>query len=187
VKVGATATLAGISYDFGLSTVTRTRIMSLESHNRYFQKGYGRPPGLKSIPNPQADEAVVLEDFFTVDFLMPLHPIVLDISRKFRVQLHQLTLNAIIQIGKFICAVTSCGGCPTADVFAHHYQLHYRHKKVHLQGCKTTLATQFGCISFHPSQFGNQAKLAPTCYEEQVDELLGWQLVLLQGVGRADG
>jgi hypothetical protein len=96
VKVGATATLAGISYDFGLSTVTRTRIMSLESHNRYFQKGYGRPPGLKSIPNPQADEAVVLEDFFTVDFLMPLHPIVLDISRKFRVQLHQLTLNAII-------------------------------------------------------------------------------------------
>jgi hypothetical protein len=46
-------------------------------------------------------------------------------------------------------------------VFAHHYELHYQNKKVHLQGCETTIAAQFGCISFHPSRFGNRAKLAP--------------------------
>jgi hypothetical protein len=70
-------------------------------------------------------------------------------------------LNAIVQIDKFIWAITSCGGHPTADVFAHHYELHYQNKKVHLEGSETTLAAQFHCISFHPSQFGNRAKLTP--------------------------
>jgi hypothetical protein len=69
--------------------------------------------------------------------------------------------NAIVQIGKFIWAITSCGGRPTADVFAHHYELHYQNKNVHLQGSATTLAAQFVCISFHPSRFGNWVKLAP--------------------------
>jgi hypothetical protein len=42
VKVGVVAALAGISYDFGMSTVTRTRIRSLESYGRYFPKeGFG--------------------------------------------------------------------------------------------------------------------------------------------------
>jgi hypothetical protein len=75
--------------------------------------------------------------------------------------LHQLTPNAIVQIGRFIWAVTSCGGCPTTDVFAQHYELHYQNKKVHLEGSETTLAAQFGCISFHPSWFECQAKLTP--------------------------
>jgi hypothetical protein len=51
-------------------------------------------------------------------------------------------LNAIVQIGKFIWAVTSCGGRPTADVFAQHYELYYQHKKIHLEGCETTLTMQ---------------------------------------------
>jgi hypothetical protein len=61
-------------------------------------------------------------------------------------QLHHLSLNAIIEIRKFICAVTSCGSHPTANVFAQHYELHYQNKKkkIHLEGCETTLAAQFG-------------------------------------------
>jgi hypothetical protein len=31
--------------------------------------------------------------------------------------------------------------------------------KNHLEGCETTLAAQFGCITFHPSHYGGQAKL----------------------------
>jgi hypothetical protein len=38
VKVGVAAALAGISYDFGLLTVTRARVRSLESYNHYFLK-----------------------------------------------------------------------------------------------------------------------------------------------------
>jgi hypothetical protein len=59
------------------------------------------------------------------------------------VQLHHLTPNAIVQISKFIWAVTSCRGRLTADVFAQHYEMHYQNKKIHLEGCETTLAAQF--------------------------------------------
>jgi hypothetical protein len=69
--------------------------------------------------------------------------------------------NAIVQISKFIWDVTSCGGCPTADVFTHHYELHYQNKKIHLEESETTFTAQFGCISFHPSWFGNHSRLTP--------------------------
>jgi hypothetical protein len=52
------------------------------------------------------------------------------------VQLHHLTLNAIGQIGKFIWAITSCGGRSTAHVFVQYYELHYQNKKIHLEGAK---------------------------------------------------
>jgi hypothetical protein len=103
---------------------------------------------------------VVFEDFFAASLHMPSHPVLVDILSKFWVQLHQLTPNTIIQIGKFIWVVTSCRGHPTADVFTHHYELHYQNKKVLLHGFETTFTAQFGCISFHPSRFGNRAKLA---------------------------
>jgi hypothetical protein len=38
VKVGAAAALAGISYDFGPSTLTRIRIGSLESYEGFFRR-----------------------------------------------------------------------------------------------------------------------------------------------------
>jgi hypothetical protein len=40
--------------------------------------------------------------FFAAGLRMPSHPVLVDVLRKFCVQLHHLTLNAIIQIGKFI-------------------------------------------------------------------------------------
>jgi hypothetical protein len=83
---------------------------------------------------------MVFDDFFTAGLRMPPHPVLVDILRKFRVQLHQLTSNAI----------------------THHYELHYQNKKIHLAGCDTTLTAQFGCISFHPSRFGSQARLTLT-------------------------
>jgi hypothetical protein len=85
----------------------------------------------------------------------------LDILCNFWVQLHQLTPNAIIQISMFIWVVTYCGGRPTVDIFAYHYELHYQNKKIHLEWSDTTFAAQFGCISFHPPRFGNQARLTP--------------------------
>jgi hypothetical protein len=57
------------------------------------------------------------EDLFLVGLCMPQHLVLAEILHKFWVQLHQLTPNIVIQIGKFIWAVSSCGGNPTADVF----------------------------------------------------------------------
>jgi hypothetical protein len=102
VTAAAAAALAGISYDFEQSAITKTRLGSLESNTRYLLKGYGRPPSAESVPDPRANEAAVFEDFFIAGLHMPPHPVLVDILRKFLVQLHQLMLNAIVQIGKFI-------------------------------------------------------------------------------------
>jgi hypothetical protein len=125
VKIGAEAALAGISFDFGPSKVTKGCISNLESSSRCFPKGFAQPPGMELVPIPKEDETVVFEDFFAAGLHIPSHPVLLDIPHKFRVQLHQLTLNAIVQISKFIWAVTPYEGRPNAEVFAHHYELHY--------------------------------------------------------------
>jgi hypothetical protein len=68
LRVSAAAALARISYDFGPSTVTMVCLTSLENTDRYFSKGYGRPPGVESVPNPQTNKVVVFEDFLLSDF-----------------------------------------------------------------------------------------------------------------------
>jgi hypothetical protein len=85
--------------------------------------------------------------------LLP-HLVLAEILQKFRVRLHQLMPNAIVQIRKFIWAVSSYGGRPTTDVFAMHYELHYQQKKIKLEGSTNTLAGQFRCITFHLSRYG---------------------------------
>jgi hypothetical protein len=102
VKIEAEAALADISYDFGESGITKARITSLENIAHYFSKGYGRAPGAELVPDPHENEAVVFEDFFPAGLRMPPHPVLLDILRKFWVQLHQLTPNVIVQFSKFI-------------------------------------------------------------------------------------
>jgi tRNA A37 threonylcarbamoyladenosine synthetase subunit TsaC/SUA5/YrdC len=66
-----------------------------ENYARYFPKGYSGAPGAESVLEPHVNEAIVFEDFFTVGLRMPPHPVLSDILRKFRVQLHQLAPNAI--------------------------------------------------------------------------------------------
>jgi hypothetical protein len=100
----------------------------------YFLKGFDRALGAESVPDPREIEAVVFKDFFAVGLSIPPHPILLDILHKFHMQLCQLTPNAIVQIGKFVWGVTFCGGRPTANVFAHHYEQHYQYKKIQLEG-----------------------------------------------------
>jgi hypothetical protein len=142
----------------------------MESYTCYFPKGCCHPPSAESVPEPQANEAIVFEDFFAAGVWMPPHPVLVDILHKFRVHLHQLMPNAIVQISKFIWSVTSCRGRPTVDVFAWHYKLRYQNKKIHLEGLETTFTTQFGCISFHPTRFGNQAKLTPAVRNKSMSD-----------------
>jgi hypothetical protein len=162
VIIGAEAARAGVSYDFRQSKVTRAHITSLKNSAHYFPKGFARLPDVESVPDPKENEAIVFKDFFVACLRIPPRPVLLDIMRKFQVQLHQLMPNAIVYISKFVWVVTSCRGRPTADVFAHRYELHYQNKKIHLEGSETTFAAQFVSVSFHPSQFRNCSKLTPT-------------------------
>jgi hypothetical protein len=77
------AALAWISYDFGPSKITKTRIGLMESYANYFSKGYGQPPGAESVPEPRADEAIIFRTFFATGLRMPPHPVLTDILRKF--------------------------------------------------------------------------------------------------------
>jgi hypothetical protein len=83
MKIGGATALASISYDFGLSTIRKTRIGSLESFARYFPKGYGRPLGAESISDPRENEVVVFEDFFTARLRMPPHLVLVNILCEF--------------------------------------------------------------------------------------------------------
>jgi hypothetical protein len=102
VKIAAEDALAGVSYDFGLLKVTRAHITTLKSSFHFFPKGFAQLPGIEYVPNPKENEVVVFKDFFTVGLRIPPHTVLLDILCKFQVQLHQLMLNAIVPIGKFI-------------------------------------------------------------------------------------
>jgi hypothetical protein len=107
MKLAAEAVLAGVRYEFGWSKVNWAHIMTLENSFHFFLKGFARPLGIESVPDPKENEVVVFEDFFTDGLRMPPHPVLLDILHKFQEQLYQLTPNAIIQTSKFIWAVTS--------------------------------------------------------------------------------
>jgi hypothetical protein len=90
VKTRAKAALAGVSYDFRQSTMTKAHVTALESFACYFLKGFARPPGAESVLDHEENEAVPFEDFFVARLRIPPHPILLDILRKFQVQFHQL-------------------------------------------------------------------------------------------------
>jgi hypothetical protein len=61
-------------------TISRIREMV---HNGYFVDGMGREPSEETISDPQAEEAVVFEEFFTTGLRMPPHPVLPDILLKF--------------------------------------------------------------------------------------------------------
>jgi tRNA A37 threonylcarbamoyladenosine synthetase subunit TsaC/SUA5/YrdC len=56
--------------------------------NSYFADGMGCEPRDETVPEPNGDEAVVFEEFFTTGIRMPPHPVLADILLKFQVQIH---------------------------------------------------------------------------------------------------
>jgi hypothetical protein len=86
---------------FGPSTVTMSRIHEMMDQG-YFVEGGARVPGEETIPELDSNKAIVFEDFFIAGLRMPPHSILSDILLKFRVQLHQLTPNAIVQLSIFL-------------------------------------------------------------------------------------
>jgi hypothetical protein len=89
------------SYFFGPSTVMVNHIRGMIDHG-YFAEGMAREPEEETILEPNSNEAVVFEEFFTAGLRTPPQPVLADILLKFQVQIHQLTHNAIIQLLKYI-------------------------------------------------------------------------------------
>jgi hypothetical protein len=106
------------------------------------------------MPEPNPNKAIVS----ATGFPMPPHPAFIEIMLKFRVQLHQLTPNAIRQMSKYFWAVLSFSEEPSSDGFAKRYELHYQPKKAALDGFKKF--QQFSVINFHGKR-GGEAGLTP--------------------------
>jgi hypothetical protein len=89
----------------------------------YFENGVGRASGAQDVSEPEG-ELVVFEAFFTAGLLLPAHRFIVEVLRKFEIQIHQLTPNVMVALTKYVWVVSSYGGEPSAEVFAKNYCLH---------------------------------------------------------------
>jgi hypothetical protein len=123
VEVAAIVATAVHTFEFGRSTVMKDRIRELEKLN-YFAEGDERAPREEIVSKPERDEVVVFKDYFIVTLCKPPHLALAKILMKFKIQLHGLTPNTIVQLSKVFWAVATCGGKKTAEVFGKNYELH---------------------------------------------------------------
>jgi hypothetical protein len=133
---------AGDSVDFGVSRMTSARVEDMQRLG-YFGGGVARAPGTEEVPEPEG-ELVVFEAFFVAGLRLPAHRFVGEVLRRFNVQIHQLTPNAVVALAKYVWATTSYGGQPSVEVFAKNYCLHWQKRMVE-DG-----VAQFGSCTFTP-------------------------------------
>ena len=67
----------------------------------YFGNGAGRAPGAEDVPEPEG-ELVVFEAFFAAGLRLLAHQFVVEVLRRFEVQIHQLTPNAMAALVKYV-------------------------------------------------------------------------------------
>jgi hypothetical protein len=82
----------------------------------------------RRFPEPEG-ELVVFEVFFLAGLRLPAHHFVVEVLRRFGVQVHQLTPNAVVALAKYVWAVASYGGQPSMEAFAKNYCLHCKRRK----------------------------------------------------------
>jgi hypothetical protein len=103
-----------------------------------------RARGENTVPLPEADEVVVFKGFMKAGLRFPLHKMLVEVLKIFKIYLHQLTPKALIKIGVFIWAMRSQGLEPNADCFCNIHELSYQTKAIG----KEQYDNNFGCYSF---------------------------------------
>jgi hypothetical protein len=120
--VAAEELRTGDTVDFGASRMSSVRVQDMQRLG-YFGGGVARVPGAEEVPDPEG-ELVVFEAFFAAGLRLPAHRFVGEVLRRFNVQVHQLTPNAVVALSKYVWATTSYSGQPSVEVFAKYYCLH---------------------------------------------------------------
>jgi hypothetical protein len=140
--VAAEELRAGDTVDFGVSRMSSVRVQDMQRLG-YFGNGVARVPGTEEVPAPEG-ELVVFEAFFAAGLRLPAHRFVGEVLRRFSVQIHQLTPNAVVALSKYVWATTSYGGQPSVEVFAKYYCLHWQKRMIGDE------VAQFGSCTFTP-------------------------------------
>jgi hypothetical protein len=97
----------------------------------------------EEVPEPEG-ELVVFEAFFAAGLRLPAHQFVGEVLRRYNVQIHQLTPNAVVALSKYVWATTSYGGQPSVEVFVKYYCLHWQKRMIGDE------VAQFGSCTFTP-------------------------------------
>jgi hypothetical protein len=133
---------AGDTVDFGVSRMSSVRVQDMQQLGN-FGGGVARVPGTEEVPEPEG-ELVVFEAFFAAGLRLPAHQFVGEVLRRFNVQIHQLTLNVVVALSKYVWATTSYGRQPSVEVFANYYCLHWQKRMIGNE------VAQFGSCTFTP-------------------------------------
>jgi hypothetical protein len=104
-NVVAEELLTSDTVEFGVSRMSLVRVQDMQQLG-YFGGGVARVPGAEEVPEPEG-ELVVFEAFFAAGLRLPAHRFVGEVLRKFDVQVHQLTPNAVVALAKYVWATTS--------------------------------------------------------------------------------
>jgi hypothetical protein len=136
----ATELQPGHTVEFSTSKISSVHVQEMQQFG-YFGDGVGRVPRAEEIPEPEG-ELVVFEAFFIVGLCLPAHRFVVEVLRRFDVQVHQLTPNVVVALAKYVWAVASYDSQPSVEVFAKNYCSHWQKKKI---GNKIA---QFGSCTF---------------------------------------
>jgi hypothetical protein len=150
---------AGDSVDFGVSRMSSVRVQDMQRLG-YFGGGVARVPRTEEVPEPEG-ELVVFEAFFAAGLRLPAHQFVGEVLRRFNVQIHQLTPNAVVALSKYVWATTSYGGQPSVEVFAKYYCLHWQKRMIGDE------VAQFGSCTFTPKTGKTTmqvVELVPCCH-----------------------
>jgi hypothetical protein len=131
----------GNTVEFGTSRIFLGRVMEMQRLG-YFGNGVGRAPGAEEVPEPEG-ELIVFEAFFAAGLRLPAHRFVVEVLRRFEVQVHKLTLN-VVALAKYVWVVSSYDGQSFVEVFPKNYCLHWQKRKI---GDKIA---QFGSCTFTP-------------------------------------
>jgi hypothetical protein len=126
--VAAEELRAGDTVDFGVSRMSSVRVQDMQRLG-YFSGGVARVPGTEEVLEPEG-ELVMFEAFFVAGLRLPAHRFVGEVLRRFNVQIHQLTPNAVVALSKYVWATTSYGGQPSVEVFAKYYCLHWQKRMI---------------------------------------------------------
>jgi hypothetical protein len=98
----------GHTVEFGTSRIYSSHVLEIQRQG-YFGGGVERALGAKDVPEPTG-ELVVFEAFFAAAHRLPPHRFVIEVLRRFEVQIHQLTPNAMAALVKYVWAISSYDG-----------------------------------------------------------------------------
>jgi hypothetical protein len=128
---------------FRKSTTKKGQIEAMKG--KYFHDlSIVRAGGENIVPLPEADEVVVFKSFMKAGLRFPLHKMLVKVLKRFEIYLHQLTPEALIEVGVFIWAMRSQGMEPEANCFYNIHELSYQTKAVG----KEQYHNNFVCYSF---------------------------------------